>query len=279
MISQSRSLFLLPLALLAGCGTGPAPTAPVTSPNLTGNWQIQSANVSATSPAAQVVLFGALQNSTANSGVTGTFRFSNLAHPLNCPLSQVVTLSGTVDSSENLNLSSPTSASGVAIKVQLRPSTIPAGFENGTIEVDSPAACALASSPAIGTEIAPVNGTFNGQLIGGALGGGASVAGTASLVVSQSSTPAADGQFPLIGTIDYVLGTCSGTVALSGDASGVGVTLAAAAAPFTLPPVSILGTTDSAADKIDLVSAGLGLVSCTGTPPAANVFSGTLNRQ
>lgn len=269
---------MLPLALIAGCGSSPAPAPTATYPNLTGNWQIQSANVSGGSPAAQVLLLGALDNSTTSASVSGTFRFSNLAQPLNCALNQVVTLSGTVDSSGNLSLSSPTSTSGLPIKTQLHPSATVAGFENGTIEVDG-TACALASSPAIGAITAPVNGTFNGQLIAGALGGGGSAAGTASLALTQSSTPGDDGQFPLTGTISYVIGTCSGTVSLSGDASGAGVTLASAGAPLALPAVSIFGTADSAADKITLASAAFNSPSCTGAAPAATVYSGTLARQ
>lgn len=276
---HSWSELLLLLILLAGCGSSPVPTAAVAYPDLTGNWQIQSTNVSAAGPAAQVVLLGALRNSTTTADVSGTFRFSDLAQPLGCALNQVVSLSGTVDSGGNLSLSSPTSASGSTIKTQLHPSATPNPIENGTIEIDG-TSCALASSSAIGVEIAPLNGTFDGQLIAGAIGSGASVAGTASLILSQSSTPGTDGQFPLTGSLSYVLGTCSGTIALSGNASGVGLLLAAVTAtPLTLPAASILGTTDAAADKVDLVSAVFSSLSCTGTPPALAVYSGTLNRQ
>ena len=268
---------LLPLALLAGCGTSPAPTAPVVYPNLTGNWQIQTSSTSPTNPSTQVLLTGALQNSGAS--VSGTLRFANLANPANCTLNQVVTLSGTTDVNRNLNLTSPMLSSGSTIKTQLTPSATVPGFYGGTIEVDG-GSCAAASAAALGVEIEPVTGTFNGPLVTGPLGGPITTAGSASLVLSQSSTPSTDGQFAVTGMLSYTLGDCVGSAALSGGASGVGITMSeAAVAPLSEPAVAFLGLTDPAADKIQVESLDFASFSCTGSQPSTHVYGGTLTRQ
>lgn len=199
--------------------------------------------------------------------------------PPNCGLNQVVTLSGAIDSSGDLSLKSTPFNSGSVVKVQLQPSATVIGFDNGTIEVDG-GGCATGSSSALGVKVASVTGTYNGALIAGALGSTASSAGTASLMLSQSLVSGTDGQFPLTGMLSYTLGACTGLTALSGTASGVGVTMAAAViSPASEPAVSLIGLTDPTADKIQAASLDFILFGCTGSQPSTHVYSGTLTRQ
>lgn len=252
---------------------------PVVYPNLTGNWQIQTTSLAANGvlPPSNVLLLGALQNSGAN--VSGTFRYSNLGQTGSCPLNEVVTMSGTVDAAGNLSLASTATSNGPKVKVALLTSASVTSFAKGSIEVDG-ATCAIASSPANGIEIAPIAGTYRGPLTLVAPSGAATVALDVSLVASQTSTPGADGQFPLTGTLGYTLESCSGMVDVAGEASGVGVTLTSAAAtPSDVPTVSLFGVTEPTADQITVANVDFTSFSCMGAQPPSGFYSGKLVRQ
>jgi hypothetical protein len=118
MKEHARSALCFAAMFLAGCGSpsGTIGTSPV-APNLTGNWQIQTNITSQNIPPQALLLLGALNSS--GSQVTGTFRFTNLANPTACGLSEVVALAGTIDSNNNLTLASAAQPNGSTIKVAL----------------------------------------------------------------------------------------------------------------------------------------------------------------
>lgn len=225
---------------ISGCGLGSTVTSAIASPDLTGNWQFQSAsNISTTTPpTAGVLLVGALQSN--GSHVTGTFRFANLALPNSCgtPLQQVITLSGSIDSSRNLTLTSaPFTGSVVQLSVLVPP--VVTGIATGTIQVTG-MTCSFPSSQALGLEFPAVTGTYAGTLAATTgFGTPPSPTASVSLKIVQSTSPAADGQFPVTGSLQFSGGTCTSTTALTGTVSGSEV-MASSAATGLLPGVTSL---------------------------------------
>lgn len=276
--AKAFALLLSPI-LLTSCAAGApgSPGNPVTYPDLTRNWQIQSDTAPATIPAGGVLVAGALQSSGAS--VSGTFRFSNLAQPRACGLNEVVAASGAVDSTGHLTLTSPALPDAWVIKTQLAVPAIATNFATGTIEI-SGGTCAFASSPATAVQIAPVTGTFAGTLAPGTLGSpGTGPSGTASLNLTQATLPAADGQFPLTGSLSYAFGGCTKTVTLTGTASGLGVELDASTTPLTGPYLRIIGTTVPTATQITVRSFVSAPGLCSADPLSTSTYNGTLPRQ
>ncbi len=265
---------------LAGCASShPTSGTTPTPPDLTGNWQIQSNVISNTVPPAGVLLLGALQ-STENQ-VAGTFRFTNLAQPTACGLDQVVTVTGSVDSKNNLTLASSSMPNGTTVKVLLVISSSQQPYAGtGSIEVDG-STCTFPSTGAIGQQTQNIAGTFTGTLTPGTLvSPGTGPSATASLTIAQSANPQSDGQFPATGSFNYTIGSCSGNVSLSGTVSGVGVTLSGTSGTFQNPQiVTFIGTSNPAATAI---SAGLLVFApapCSSDPTSEATYSGTMNRQ
>ncbi|HSU19043.1 MAG TPA: hypothetical protein VLI45_04800 [Acidobacteriaceae bacterium] len=247
-----------------------------TYPDLTGNWQIQS-GTPPNSPPTALLLLGALQSS--GDTVNGTFRFTNLAQPTTCALNQVVALSGRVDSSGNLTLTSAPLPNGTTVKVQLAVPEVRTSSATGTIEVSGDT-CAVASNEAIGVQVASVTGTYAGTLTPGTLlSPGSGPIGSATFSLAQAVTPAADGQFPVTGTFSYVFGACSKSVAVTGTASGVGIMLSASTTPETGPYLTIVSTTIPAATQITVGSLASAPALCSSDPLSTSSFSGTLLRQ
>lgn len=263
---------------LTGCGSSITAIKPIAATqDLTGNWQIQSGDTH--SSTLGILLLGSLQGSDNN--VRGTFRFSNLAQPTSCGLNQVVTLTGSIDAAQNLVLTSSPLPNGNIINLQLLVSPSPTGIDSGTIAVTG-AACAFSPSAAIGARFASVTGTFAGTLTPGTfLLPTAGTPGTGSLVLAQSSVPSADGQFPVTGTLAYTVGACSATVALTGDASGVGITLAVAppaqSVPGGLNVFTFLGTIAPTAAQIT-ASFTVFPAPCSTNPLTSASYTGTFIR-
>jgi hypothetical protein len=260
------------LVALAGCGAG-SPGVP--APDLTGNWQIQTS--STTPPPSGFLLLGAL--SSQGSSVTGTFRFDDLQQPLACGnFNEVVTVSGSIDASRNLILTSASFAGDATLKIQLNIPAQPTSFASGTIEITG-TSCNSPSSPAIAVEFAPLTGTFAGTVEPGTIANpGTTGGGPVSITLTQSSTPQPDGQFPLTGKMDYTLGTCTQTVALTGTASGIGVNLTTTPT-LGSDSVNLLatalptGTQLSAAELLFLSG------TCPASPGLPTTYSGILTRQ
>src|SRR6185437_13352443 len=100
-------------------------------------------------------------------------------------------------------------------------------------------------------------GSFAGNLSPGSLGMPASSsAGAATVTLTQSPTPGADGSFTVTGALNYKFGACSGSVPLSGTVSGVGMNFWDVI--FTSgdgqEQVNLTGTTNLKATQIDVGS-------------------------
>lgn len=263
---------------IVGCSAGtpgtPSTTAPI--PSINGNWQIQPSaypvTPTGTLSSGLVLLIGDLESS--GSQVSGTFRYSNLAHGVDCALAQVIQVTGTVDAASHLTLSSAKLSDGSVVVVSLDPSTNPANTWKGTIAV-SGGSCVVASESALGVNFPAVTGTYTGTLSIGLPGQPSTVAaGTASLTVTQSSTPTADGHFPLSGTFAYSIGTCTGSVAMSGSVNGVLVSLASTSTTVPLSiPTTLLGGINFAATQVITPLIRIQQAPCSGE------YTGSLDRQ
>ena len=190
----------------------PAPT-PV-FPNVTGNWQFELKLTAPSPPSAPTNpiadLFGSLTSTGAK--VTGTLNARAVAFAPCVANNADLPVTGTVDASGNLNLTFPV-AGGVATIVStalvLPPSPV---NTNGTYQVIG-GPCAQASIPITAFQVPNVSGTYAGtmtQLF--PTSGSGSLAVKAVLV--ESSTPNADGEFPLSGTVTYT-GDCSSTLSFT----------------------------------------------------------------
>lgn len=265
---------------LAACGSSPATSvATPPPPDLTGNWQIQSDVTSNVVPPPGVLLLGALQST--GSQVTGTFRFTNLAQPTACGLDQVVPITGSVDSKDNLTLASSTMSNGTTVKVLLGITGSQQPYAGtGSIEVDG-STCTFPSTGAIGEQFQNIAGTFTGTLTPGTLvSPGTGPSAMASLTLTQSANPQSDGQFSVSGSLNYTIGSCTGSVSLSGNVSDVGVILSSTSVPpANLQIVSFVGTTDAAATTITLGVLSFQPAPCSSDPTSTANYTGTMNRQ
>ncbi len=277
---MKRSILpLLLLLSLAGCGTTSTPPPVATYPSLTGNWQIQSMTVSTgvLAPATGVLLLGELTSSGAQ--VTGIFRLANFSLPNSCPaaLQQVITVSGTIDASRNLTLTSAP-FSGSTVTLQLPVTSSPVAF-NGTIAITG-GACTFSSTAAFGFETQTVTGVYSGPVSATPFTGTPPIpTGTAALTLTQGSVPASDGQFPLTGTLVFTGGACTSSIPLSGTVSGSSVILAALPAPpLTVSPIELRGNaTPTPTELIATIFYGLG--PCNTGLAASATYNGTLTRQ
>jgi hypothetical protein len=225
------------------------------------------------------VLFGALEST--GSQVTGTFRFANLGQPTQCGLDLVVTVSGSLDSKNNLTLTSSAMPNGTTLKVSLGITGLQQPYSGtGSIEVDGPT-CTFPSTGAIGEQIQNATGTYAGTLTPGTLlspGSGPSAA--VSLALTQSATPQSDGEFPVAGSFNYTVGRCMGSAALSGTVSGVGVILSSASVPpANLQVVSFVGATNTTATSISAGLLEFAPAPCSTDPTSIADYTGTLTRQ
>ncbi len=279
---KEQALFVLFWAsmTLAGCGSPPlTPGTHPAAPDLTGNWQVETNLVSYAVPPAALLFLAELQ-STGNQ-VTGTVRFTNLSEPTVCGLNQVLALTGAIDSNNNLTLTSTALPNGSTIKVLLAITRSQQPYAGtGTMEVDG-TTCAFAATSAIGEQIENTTGTYTGTISPGTLGSPAlGTSGTASLSVAQSSSPAADGQFAATGSFSYAIGTCSGTIPLSGTVSGVGLILSGSDGASPYPQtLSIVATSNPAATSISAGFLDFVPAPCSPTPQSGADYFGTLNRQ
>jgi hypothetical protein len=197
---------------LVGCG-GSAPPPVVTYPNLTGNWQFNARITIPNPPSIPTnpieTLFGSL--TTADGKVTGTLNARTIGFPPCVANNADLPVTGTVDASGNLNLTAPISG-GVAtitatVVAQLPLPSIP----NGTYQVIG-GPCAQPSIQLLGFEVPNASGTYAGTMTQIFPTGSGSIAVKA--VLAESSTPNADGEFPLSGTITYT-GDCSATLSFT----------------------------------------------------------------
>jgi hypothetical protein len=145
-----------------------------------------------------------------------------------------------------------------------------------------PECLAIASVPSVGTEIAPLNGTYTGTLSGTLFVAESNVApiavsGTASLTLTQSATPNSSGQFPLTATVTFPSSTGLDTALdqLGGTISGEGIALSFYSTAVIGPGISLTGSTNPTATQITVSN-----LSYAGGGTGINVtLTGTLTRQ
>jgi hypothetical protein len=272
------SIVMLAASFLVGCGSSTGTRlGELTAANVAGNWQIQSSANSLTASPQGVLLLGALKDD--GNGVSGTFRFTNLARQDACGVDQVVTVAGAVKSGNTLNLVSSALPNGTTIKISLKMLGAQPYSGIGTVEVDGPT-CAVASASAIGSQVASTTGTFVGTLSPGASGTHAAGSpGTATIVLKQSVTPGEDGRFSTTGTLSYQFGGCSGSAPLNGSMSGVGMSFWDLI--FTSggeQEVKLTGTINLAATNIQAGYLLLSPAPCSADLNSSAVFNGAFHR-
>jgi hypothetical protein len=200
----ARLLLLSPLAALLACGSSSSSPSASTN-NFTGNWEVLS--VSLNSPSTIVDFTGALQSN--GSTVTGVLRtLSSTPFGGNCPsITTDLVVTGTLDASNNLILTIPLSGGVTTITATLPQD--PQTFTPGSFQIVG-GTCAMPATDMFITQLAPVTGTYAGTLT---TFGTPAISATVTAVLVQSTTPNADGQFPLTGTIT-IQGPCSVTLPL-----------------------------------------------------------------
>ena len=246
---------------------------------MAGNWQIETSATASSSSPQGIVLLGALESS--GKQVSGIFRFTNLAQPDDCGSDQVVSLSGTIGSQNNLTLASAPLPNGTSIKVSLKLANAQPYSGLGTVEVVG-GSCAVSSASAIGTQVATTTGDFTGTLSPGVIGTPASGApGTVTVTLTQSPTPGPDGSFTVTGALNYKFGSCSGSVPLSGTVSGVGMNFwdVIFTSSDGQEQANLTGTTNLKATQIDIGSLSLAPAPCSADPNSSAAFNGRMNRK
>lgn len=261
--AMSTRLFpLSPLAIttllltLSGCATS---STAVSSPTPSGtytNWLIEG-NSTLISPPVGQYMSGALQiNGTQ---VTGTFSSHFACTP------PTGTYTGTLNSAGDLTLQT------IGVNTSLQTSSNPYTPSTGTFTAGGYLCLVISSGSAVGVEIAPLNGTLAGAVT--ATGVAPVPTGNVSLNVTQSTTPNANGQFPLTGAITFTSGTCSVIESLSGTISGEGVALTTASGAST--SVQVTATTIPTATQVAASSIVFTPSPCSTLIPSAT-YTGTL---
>ena len=260
-------LFFLPLAALLACGSNPTLSTP-TSPylNLTGDW----AALASPNPSTPLVLptpiedfIGALQSSGGT--VTGTLHAISLS---SCVLlTQDLPAMGTIDTNGNLTLSVPIAGGTATITSTI---VTPESYTSGTWQVTG-GACAMPATAIRMAQFAPATGTYTGVVNVLDTATDLPVPGTATNLTAalmQSTTPNADGQFPLSGTIT-ASGACTGTFPITNEVVSGGIFMPVA---FTGPLGVLFG---------GIIPTGTTLIAHFDPNPAcgSQLYSGALTRQ
>lgn len=269
MLSKLRLSLLIPFAALLGCGSTPTPSAPATTYlDLTGNWMaLGHSSIPPTFPGPIADFTGALQSNHAT--VSGTLRAADLTNPANpCVLlTQDLAATGTIDAANNLTLTVPISNGMATITATLSQNLH--SFMSGSYMIAG-GACAMPATPMTISQFAPATGTFTGTFNLYALGSTTPTPGTATAitaVLTQSTTPNADGQFPLSGTITAT-GACTDSVTFTnGLVIGDGIL-----SQSLLSQGNFIGAIDPTANSLSGLFEGFAACNYQG-------YTGTLTRQ
>jgi hypothetical protein len=258
MLTMKRGLrfaLLLPAAVLIGCAVNnPGSTTSSIQSGQPTNWEVQWTN---SFPPLAIAATGELQINSSQA--TGTF--TSIALP--CIPSATENFTGTIDASGNLTLDAR------FITLQLLDVASGNTVLSGTLTGGGYLCQAGMSGPIVATEIAPLNGPYTGTLTAST----ESDSGQATLSVTQSTTPNADGSFSLTGTLTFPASSGFGTQPLSGRISGEGITLYDPT-PGIVPVVSLTASTNPAATQITVSDLAFAV-----TASDIVTFTGTLTRQ
>src|SRR5665213_643986 len=209
--SASLQILALALPLLVGCG-GSAPAPPATVfPNVTGNWQFEVGNAGPGVPILIGSPIAALSGSLSSTDgkVTGTLTSLSISITPCISSNTDIQVSGTINSAGDLSLTAPV-AGGVATITALVTANLTPIFEGTYQVIGRP--CAQTSVPLASIEVPNVSGTYAGTLTESNPQTTGSLTVKAALV--ESTTPNADGKYPLTGSITYS-GDCTGTLSLT----------------------------------------------------------------
>jgi hypothetical protein len=276
-----RFALLLPVAALLGCTVPPATTSPAATP--TGawqNWQIQAGTAITSPPNTYPSFLGAIQ-------IQGT-QASGIFIPIDANGSgPALDLAGAFNAStEDVTLA--TYGTGIGYIQPATPYTL--------VLVDVIGGCVYPPSytgvecnalvdlsPAVGVQIAPLNGTFTGTLTGsfGILGSNVTpipITTTASLPLTQSSTPNSSGAFPLTGIVTFTSTSDLSTTTLTGTVNGEGISIenAPTANPVASPTITLAASANPTATQITITN--LAYTGPAVTDPYASL-TGTLTLQ
>src|ERR1035441_9838231 len=269
MFSKLRFTLLFPLAALLACGSTPTPSAPASNYlNLTGDWVALAPPNPLTPgvlPTPVSDFLGALQSS--GSAVTGTLRAISLSSPQCVSFTQDLPVTGTIDANGNLVLTIPIAGGTATITATI---TTPESYTPGTWQI-SGGACAMPSTAVDIAEFAPATGTYTGVLNVLDTTTGLPVAGTATsvtAVLTQSTTPNSDGDFPVSGTVTAT-GACSTSFPITNEVVEGGVFM----------PDLTTGSTSDFFGGIIPTATMLSADFIASPPCGSQVYSGMLTRQ
>jgi len=195
MLSRLRFLLLLPVATLIACGGASTPPTGTSYTPVGGDYLITVGvgTAGASTFAGNLTVSG--------SSVSGVFRYSNVAACVSA--AQDIAFTGSFQSNV-LTLTSASFANSVAtlsIKLPLSSNNLNQQIASGT-SVITGGTCALASSTLQAQLIPSYSATWTATLTSPS-------AATASLVVVESTTANADGQYPATGVLTFSVSPCS----------------------------------------------------------------------
>jgi hypothetical protein len=208
---------------------------------------------------------GALQSSGGT--VTGTFRAISTTFPQCVSFTQDLPVSGTIDANNNTSLTIPVAGGTATISATI---TTPQFYSNGTWQIVG-GSCAMPSTSIQIAEFAPATGTYTGVLNVIDINTNLPVPGTATTVnatLVQATTPNADGQFPLSGTLTAT-GACTGGFAISNEVVSGGIFMQ------TIPATSNVDLVGGILPNAATLIGGFSSSSACGS----QLFEGTLTRQ
>jgi hypothetical protein len=257
------------LTLASGCGSS-TDTTPTPYLNISGNWYIVGPTPTSSTLLPPIVSFyGALESS--GSAVSGTFHVvpTSPSAPFTPCVSiyQDIPVTGTIDAANNLTLNATIAGGAATLQATLTQDL--QAFSSGAYSIVG-GACAMPSTSMFTYQIPPITGTYSGALTNTFVTPAVTTTVTAQL--TQSTTPTADGFFPLSGTIS-IAGGCPASVSFSGEyVEGPSIEEGTAAGlegnilpPFPSSPTLTINATVAAVSQ-----------TC---PQIVSIWSGTLTPQ
>lgn len=181
--------------LLSGCGAKSVHEGPAAA-NITGNWELTLTTTNLNAPPAGVAVFLTSNAGNVSGMAFGPAATDNLCAPNGCCGGPIgifdEEVTGTVDADGNLKLANSAAGHPVfAMTGTVAGQTI----SNGSFAITN-GSCSPAGT-ATGTEYLPLNGSYAGSLTSEVTGQSFPI----SAVLTQNSTPNADGYLSLAGTV------------------------------------------------------------------------------